>query len=593
MRETLARNMEAVKRQFDAIATRGIAALRGPEPFRSQAPDITAYEASFFADPEDTPRKRINHLPSRDTRILLAATALLNTTCASELQERTLGPSAAREQVSFTVSSDAVDIQVPDVRSDKPYTIHIVDYDNADAWDLDLQNAFAKGLNNSVEQHALYMYHVGLFRDQYSRSLGYSPETPDAQTHLVMGDDGTKSFRINKYENEPSRMEPGMYPAIAEQYGKTENRPLLIGAPMVVEDVFANLDMGDRAHVEEYFFGFATRMAQERRWGSLDHLSAQQWIQVIDASVDGIPYDFRLAGGSEEYNAKLADQVNQMTISELLDRRQEGMVCRDMERLKISFYLVADAEYQLSTRGLQMLPLGNYSDAAHARDAYMILESSHDVTVVVTDSTNTSFAQALTQMDSSTGSAAAWYGQQFGKEWMNPEVAQEYYHAIIAEYGNDMFPTTVAIAQREELVAAVQVAHSMEQQVGNDDRTVQDAYQHAYDLLSRQLSYEYQMDGSSAGGYLRRPDRTVPLFDLLLELGKKADEHQANRMNYLLALRQFVEYRQQRGMTAEDLVIARQAIQELDVQGSDPSAVEQFVESEISRLETELHIRSD
>jgi hypothetical protein len=252
-----------------------------------------------------------------------------------------------------------------------------------------------------------------------------------------------------------------------------------------------------------------------------------------------------------------------------------------MERLKVAFYVLADAHYQLGQRGLQMLPLANYSDATHARDAYMIATSDHDVTVVVTDSTNTSYSEAETQLDSATGSAAVWYGQQYGKEWLSPEVAQQFYHAIIAEHADEMFSTTVAIAQREELVAAIQVATSTGER---------QAYEHAYNLLSEQLSYEYSLDGTEDGTHLRRPDRAVPLFELLVELAQKADGGDTRKVHYLLALRQYSEYRNQRGMTREALRAASEVIKELDVPGQDAAFVEQFVQSEIARLEAALGI---
>jgi hypothetical protein len=578
---------ERMRESLVALFDRAMTALRKPEPIIDERPDIfTAEEREFLGLGEVN--ERLDRMPRAPTNMLLAGIVLMNATCAAEAGSRHATPDEKPASVDFTMDGSSVDIEVIDSTAPDPYEIHIVDYNNTDAWDVELESDYIPDAKSDVQRNAMYQYHVSLFKDAYMRSF-VGRASPDAESVLAT----TKSedeFKVNKYDNEASLMPIGLYPTVGEMYsGAGKVFWPILGADPVVQTTPANFEMGDQTKVESYFFTFAQQYAEQNGWTEEpQNFSAQQWILILDASVNAYPYDTHLASGSEDYDPALAARVNAMPISELIERTQDGVVCRDLERMKISFYQVANERYDLSARGLQILPLVNFSDAKHARDAYMIATNDHEVTVVVTDSTNTAYNKSEQQLDSGMPSASIWYGAQYGREFLPPALMSDFFDTMLYSDQSGMFPTTEAIAYRERLVAKIQLAIDAEAR-GQEEEAIR-IYSEAYNDLSLQLAREYMYEQTIEGSTLRRPDRTVPLLDLLLQLGKKSDDGD-RQTNYWLALQQLEQYKNDRGMSITDLNEARTMVQELDAKGTaDHSKGDTFVATEVSRLEKALGI---
>lgn len=598
--------LERLRISAQELIDRATTALRKPLPVVEHKP--TAFENAgfenaffdhpFFVDQDEQItaaefNRRVDRFPRTKANALIAGVALLGTASAYALAERNDGvsESGVTSSADFVMNTDSIDIVISEYGNNHRYDIHIVDYNNADAWDIPWQGSEIPNTADPVGRNRLYQYHKGIFQDQYDRAFMGAP----AYTNKPIADDFAvhtgdhDSYPVNKYGDEPARMAPGAYPDVAQMYhGANDIRWSMLGADPIVTNVPANFDFGDKEKVQKEFFGFAQKYSAEHGWGNdLQSLTPQQWVSVFDASVNGYPYDTHLVAGAPDYNEQLARKVNAMPISELMDRTEDGVVCRDLERMKLSFYVLADEQYSLADRGLQILPLVNFSDASHARDAYMIATSDREVTVVVTDSTNTAFYQSDVQIDSNAPAAAAWYGAQFAKEFMEPEMLYQFFDSVLsAEDPETIMPATEAIMKREKLIAVIQEATQNE--MAGDTATAHRQFLYAWGLLGMQLDSEAINSGMWDNTHLREPERTVPLLDLMLALGKKVDDGDSH-VHYLLALQKFSEYKRQKGMSEADLQTARTMLQGLDTQGASVSVEDkQFVTDQIALLEKEL-----
>ncbi len=534
--------------------------------------------------------RRLDRHPRTAVSMLLAGMVISNATCIPKHPQGREALSGMASEIHFVHTPTGIDIRVPETHSDLTYAMHIVDYNTPAAWDAELLPMQEIGQKNFVADNRMYQFHVGVVMDQYLRTEGvvsrpgdlgqWKLETPNASTVIDSGHPGEQGgeLRVNKYANEPARMPAGIYPTVGEMHG--------MGSAFA--DLQANFSFGDREKFSTYFFERAQQILDEHGWDSFDELSAQQWVLLLDESVSGVHYDTSLASFFSDYDPAMANAVNQMPLDELWERRDEGWVCRDTERMKFGFYVIADEEFHLSERGLLLVPLVRYSDALHARDAYVIATSATDSTLVVTDTTNTSYVRSAEQQDSSEGAAAVWYGQQFGKEWLPPDVAKDFYQTALHYFGDELYLSTEAIAKREILVATLEMALASARQGDAVDARRQ--YTEGFEMLSRQLGTEVEL--GEAGASLQRGERAVPLFDLLLTVAKQADAGDSTQRNYLLALQQFEGYRSHKGMTPEDIEVARLVIQDIDVKDPHERAQrEAIVRNEILRLEKELGIQ--
>lgn len=493
----------------------------------------------WFSQGEGIPhmRNQLDHLPRQAGRVLLPAIVMLASTC--DFAVNTGHQDAAVDFAPNASADNAIDITFKSIS--EGYTqqdiakIELRDVNKPQFWDQDLAPIHD---TQRVSSNNLYQYHVGILRQELGGE-SFQDLKKESRNNSSNSREGQFGY-LPHHPYEAARMPAGIYPRFDEQVALFHGRDMTLG----------NMDIQNPEVFTSEVLQHAQSFSSEHAWGDLNDLSMAQWIQVIDNFNVEQVYDYTLASTDVLYDPVVADEVNRMPVDELV-HREEGAVCRDFLREQLAAYLVYSEQFGLEDRGLLMLPVARFSDAGHARSLFVMARGKEDLTVVSTDTTNTR-DRALEPQDSTADATAVWYGQKIAsKEWFGPEEAQAFFSLTAA--APDMYPTTAAIAQREAIIASLKTAE-LALRIDNDTREFHFQLQRAFNDLILKLNMQSEYEG-----VLSKPGQMVPLYDLLVSLGKEIDSKHEET-----ALKVFSAYVQKNGLSVEDLKMYRTRLQQIN-----------------------------
>ncbi|MDP3971146.1 MAG: hypothetical protein Q8P90_05675 [bacterium] len=413
----------------------------------------------------------------------------------------TISTAQAISSINYIERESAIEVDI----NAGEYSIFIQDYNKPHNWDIELP---AREDAWYVPDNTTFQMYKDVFDLQYSQSLIDVPA-------LV----GTPSGGF-----EPRIMEPGEYPSYAGMYGNME---------------FGNPDFVQTQMMEEW-----SSAAERFGWNDLDSLEAfeglttYQWMVLLQTPASEFDYDTRLASGYADYDPELTSSHVNLTIEELMIERKG--VCRDIERVNISSWVVANEMFDLADRGLLYVPVAQASDAKHTRGMFVLAKPDNSVDVIGVDTTNSRSDVSNSLIDSDPQSVLAWHTQQFGKEhFKSPADSILFYETILAEYGHDMNSVPRAIVDRELLYAYAKHAEE-----STNNKTHTERNQEAFDFLSKQLRRE----SIEEVDILSRPIRVIRLYEVLVRLGIRLDEYQKGNENELIARQEFSHYLERNGI---------------------------------------------
>lgn len=368
---------------------------------------------------------------------MTAFTILSHLTCLSTVQEK---PTA--EEKSHQLSDGTIAVYPTptgmEMHLNTGATLNVEDYAQPEEWNRNLQDIAGA---QSVKQNDVYQYHVNIAREQYDLAL----TPPEAITMKYGTKDGVLTAQgipevqgslLTGFAHEAARLPSGLYSDLRSWYG--------------------NMELGDQATVEQQLLAEWKTIAAQEGWGPLEDLDAYQWMQIIQERGAQLAYDPSLVAIYPEYDPEATEKSQNLTISELMAANRG--VCRDVERLNVTSYMLADRQFDLADRGLLYMPVLNSADAKHTRGMFLLAADEDHTVVVGVDTTNADGLTWRRAGDASPQDVTAWYGQGLGKEWLSPEGAKDFYTALLLNYTEDLSPTPRAIAQRELLAADLQLA---------------------------------------------------------------------------------------------------------------------------------------
>lgn len=413
---------------------------------------------------------RLSNLPRSRSARLLAGMAVLEVAVGSA--------DGWKKLLNMFTTDNGLEIQAGET------SITVRDYNQPEQWNMPLPNTANVA---HVDNNAVYQYHAQIVSEQYERSVRGAPYQPKGEPTIVYAQHG---------DIEPGRMTAGDYPSYSDLYGS-----------MQVE------------HPDEIRSELINRWQKtitEEGWGDFDQLDAHQWMQLIQQAGSELQYDFRIASFFPQFDPDLTKEQGARSIDQLL---HDGTgVCRDVERLNVTSYHVADETFDLKNRGLLYMTLANSTDAGHARGSFLLATSERTMTAVGIDATNSGGVTEITGGEHTPAEVGAWFTQNVGKEWLDPIATESFYDNLLSEYGKTMQPAAKAIAQRELLAARLQLAEAAE--ASGNEQSAKVLYQTMFTSLDQQIFSEAVVTAPTKHKF----QRLESLSTLLLRLATLCDQ---------------------------------------------------------------------